>query len=91
MKFTVDLECTPEEARQFLGLPDVVPMQDALMKDIERRMTEGLNAMEPDSLLKLWLPATLQGWGDMQKTMWSQMQAMATGAYTGGNAKKSEK
>ena len=32
MKVTVEVECTPEEARQFLGLPDVVPMQQAAMK-----------------------------------------------------------
>ena len=26
MKITVDVDCTPEEARAFLGLPDVKPM-----------------------------------------------------------------
>ncbi|WP_420846806.1 DUF6489 family protein [Microvirga tunisiensis] len=28
MKITMDVECTPEEARAFLGLPDVKPMQE---------------------------------------------------------------
>ncbi|MFY9972047.1 MAG: DUF6489 family protein, partial [Roseiarcus sp.] len=27
MKITVDVDCTPLEARQFMGLPDVEPMQ----------------------------------------------------------------
>ena len=35
MKITVDIDCTPEEARHFFGLPDVKPMQDALMQQIQ--------------------------------------------------------
>ena len=31
MKITVEIDCTPDEARQFLGLPDMKPMQAALM------------------------------------------------------------
>ena len=26
MKVTVDVDCTPEEARRFLGLPDLTPV-----------------------------------------------------------------
>ena len=29
MKFTVDVDCTPEEARRFLGLPDLTPVHQA--------------------------------------------------------------
>jgi len=28
MKVTVDVDCTPEEARRFLGLPDLTPVHD---------------------------------------------------------------
>ena len=38
MKITVDVDCTPLEARQFMGLPDVEPMQKAAMAEIEKRM-----------------------------------------------------
>ena len=31
MKITVNVDCTPEEARSFLGLPDVQPLQAAVM------------------------------------------------------------
>jgi hypothetical protein len=30
----VEVDCTPEEARRFLGLPDVVPVQQALMEKL---------------------------------------------------------
>ena len=35
MKITVDVDCTPEEARRFLGLPDVAPMQEAMMAQMQ--------------------------------------------------------
>jgi len=73
MKITVDIDCTPEEARHFFGLPDVKPMQDALMQQIQDRMSANLQAMEPEAMLKTWLPASLQGFGQMQKIFWNQM------------------
>ncbi|NFV81633.1 DUF6489 family protein [Magnetospirillum aberrantis] len=72
MKITVDVDCTPEEARAFLGLPDVRPMQDALMRQIQERMTATLSAMEPEIMLKTWLPAGVQGMEQLQKMFWAQ-------------------
>ena len=34
MKIRIDIDCTPEEARAFLGLPDVAPMHKAMMGEI---------------------------------------------------------
>lgn len=74
MKITFDVDCTPEEARSFLGLPDVKPMQDSLMKKIEERMAANLEAMSPEALLKTWLPAGVQGMEQMQKMFWTAFQ-----------------
>ena len=65
MKVTFDIDCTPEEARAFLGLPDVKPMQDELIAEIRERMTASLHAMEPAEMMKLWLPANLKGFDQM--------------------------
>ncbi len=73
MKVTVNIDCTPDEARHFFGLPDVKPMQDALMQQIQDRMSANLQAMEPEAMLKTWLPASLQGFEQMQKMFWTQM------------------
>jgi hypothetical protein len=73
MKVNFDIECTPEEARRFLGLPDLAPMQERMMKELENRMAENLRALDPETLVKTWMPMTMQGWGDMQKVFWSQM------------------
>jgi hypothetical protein len=72
MKITLDVDCTPEEARSFFGLPDVKPMQDALMKQIEDRMTASLHAMDPETMVRTWLPAGVQGMEQMQKMFWAQ-------------------
>ena len=65
MKITVDLDCTPEEARAFLGLPDVKPMQEALMRELQERLSASLTAMQPDEMLRTWLPANLKGYEQM--------------------------
>ncbi|MDZ5646775.1 MULTISPECIES: DUF6489 family protein [Nitrospirillum] len=84
MKITVDVDCTPEEARAFLGLPDVKPMQDALMRQMQDRISANLAAMDPDALLKTWLPVGIQGFEQLQKMMWNQM----TSAMGGGKDTK---
>ena len=73
MKVNFDIECTPEEARAFFGLPDVAPLQERMMKELEDKMLENLKSMDPDKIVQTWLPATIQGWGEMQKMFWSQM------------------
>jgi hypothetical protein len=75
MKVTINIDCTPEEARSFFGLPDVKPMQAAMMKQLEERMTNALSAMEPEALMKTWLPVGLHNMEQLQKLFWSQMSA----------------
>ena len=74
MKIKVDLDCTPEEARSFLGLPDVKPMQDVLLKKVEERMMATLEASSPEALLRTWLPAGVQGIEQLQKMFWASFQ-----------------
>jgi hypothetical protein len=73
MKIHVDIECTPEEARAFLGLPDVRPMQESVMAEVEKRMKANLAAMDPETMLKTWLPVGMQSLEQMQKMFWAQM------------------
>ncbi|MDR3523475.1 MAG: DUF6489 family protein [Acetobacteraceae bacterium] len=63
MKVNIEIDCTPDEARTFMGLPDVKPMQAAVMAKLEQQMLDGISAMAPDSLLKSWfgmMPGTEQ-------------------------------
>jgi len=58
MKITVNVECTPEEARTFLGLPDLKPMQDELVQEMRKRVLAGAAAMDPGEMLRNWMAAT---------------------------------
>lgn len=73
MKVTFNIDCTPEEARAFFGLPDVAPMQERMMQELEDRLQENIRSLDPEVMLKTWLPATIQGWGEMQRMFWEQM------------------
>jgi hypothetical protein len=78
MKITVNMDwkidCTPDEARAFFGLPDVKPMQEALLKDMQQHLSSHLQAvMDPEAMVKTWLPATLKGFEQLQSIFLSQM------------------
>ena len=72
MKITIDIDCTPEEARAFMGLPDVAPLQKEMMQEIGERMKSTMKAMDPELLLKTWLPRPAQSFEQMQKAFWAQ-------------------
>ncbi|MGH1456276.1 MAG: DUF6489 family protein [Alphaproteobacteria bacterium] len=73
MKFNFDIECTPEEARAFVGLPNVAPMQERMLKELEAKMQDNMRNLTPEEMVKTWMPATIQGFGEMQKIFWQQM------------------
>jgi hypothetical protein len=54
MKITVDVDCTPAEARAFMGLPDVTPLNEHLISEMSRRMDANITAMQPEELMKSW-------------------------------------
>jgi Family of unknown function (DUF6489) len=58
MKITVEVDCTPEEVRRFLGLPDVAPVQKAIMENIQQRMATAIDQITPEALLKAWMPVS---------------------------------
>src|SRR3989338_3939957 len=76
MRFEINVDCTPEEAREFFGLPDVLPMQQDLMEMVSRRLSENIQTMEPELLMKTWVPALFQGWTDIQYQFWNQFSQM---------------
>lgn len=56
MKMHVEVECSPEEARAFLGLPDLRPMQQAMLARLEGQMLDALGGASPEALLRAWMP-----------------------------------
>jgi hypothetical protein len=58
MNVAMDVDCTPDEARLVLGLPDMKPMQEALLKEAQQRLSRNIQLfMDPEAMMKTWLPA----------------------------------
>lgn len=54
MKMTIEVDCTPQEARSFLGLPDVSALNDKLVEEMQTRMSANMAALAPEELMKNW-------------------------------------
>ena len=61
MKVNIEIECTPAEARQFFGLPNVEPMQAAVIQQLEKRMLADIDRFSPEALMTSWLPMGPRG------------------------------
>ncbi len=70
MKFSIDVEATPEEMRAFLGLPDVRPLHEDMVKLMQERMRAGVEGYDPVSLMAEMLPKGMQGVEAMQRMFW---------------------
>jgi hypothetical protein len=66
MKVNIEFECTPLEARQFLGLPDVQPMQNAVMDQLQQKMAENIDKFSPEAIMQNWFdPKMAERFQDM--------------------------
>ncbi len=79
MKVTVEIDCTPLEARAFFGLPDVTGLNDHFVQEMKRRFDA--NAAIPDEWVKNWMNFGGQAQEQFMKLM--------TAAATAGMSSKS--
>lgn len=83
MKVSIEIDLTPEEARSFLGLPDVAAANAAVVAAIQSRIGESIGKLDAEGLMKLWFPSGIQGMEQMQKAFWSR--------FASGAGKKGER
>ena len=55
MKMTIEVDCSPEEARRFLGLPDVSALNDHLVAEMQKRVEANMAMIAPEDLVKNWM------------------------------------
>jgi hypothetical protein len=73
MKVTIEIDCTPVEARSFMGLPDVTALNDHLVQEMQNRIDANINMLQPEELLKNWMSFG----GQAQEGFMKLMQAAA--------------
>lgn len=70
MKISIDIDCSPQEARAFFGLPDVEPLQQEMLELIREKMLAGAAGFDPATVMRPFLPEHLQSLEAMQKSFW---------------------
>lgn len=88
MKFEIELEATPQEARQFLGLPDLTPLHEAWVERMKGYSIEGPTVEEWNKLMSSWT----KGVPGMSESMeaWQKLMQTASG-MSPKELKKAEK
>jgi hypothetical protein len=78
MKVTVDVDCTPEEARRFLGLPDLSAVHEAYVEKMKSALTDGPTPEMFGDMMKAWGPMNEAG-----MAMWRSMMEGMSGRRDG--------
>jgi hypothetical protein len=72
MKVQIEIDCTPEEARTFFGLPDLGPLHEAWLARMQTMATEGPSAADFEKMTRAWMPGMADG-----LEQWRQMMLAA--------------
>lgn len=83
MKMTIEIDCSPQEARAFLGLPDVSGLNEKLVEEMQSRMSANMAMLSPDELIKNW---TAFGVGAQEQ--FRSLMSAAVDASLGANRTK---
>ncbi len=73
MKIDVTLDCTPEEARRVMGLPDLTPLHDKYLALLGEAMDGAVRPELVETMMKSWAPM-----GEAGMQMWRRLFDGAT-------------
>jgi hypothetical protein len=83
MKMNIEIDCSPEEARKLLGLPDVTEANEAYVANISKLMQGAPNLDQLQELGKSIAPM-----GQMGLQLFQQLiETGAKAAFSGGSSK----
>lgn len=87
MKLNIQIDMTPDEARKFLGLPDVSKAQERMMGEIEKRMKAAIDINDPEAMMRAWMPLGGQGFEQFQRFLFDSARR-ATGSVKSSDKSK---
>ncbi|MBX9815794.1 MAG: hypothetical protein K2X76_13925 [Sphingomonas sp.] len=73
MKINVEVECTPEEARRAMGLPDLSPVHEKYVATLLEMMDGQIRPEMMEAIMRSWAPM-----GEAGVTFWRQLFDAAT-------------
>lgn len=78
MKINIDIECTPIEARSFLGLPDLGPLHAVYLDRMQQLVADGLKPADVEAMMKAWMPMMAGSMEQWQKLFWNAASGTVT-------------
>jgi len=84
MKIIVTVDCTPKEAREFLGWPDVEPLQREMMEKMSQMATEGMSGTDAMNAMRPFIAPNVQAFEAIQNAF---LQAFQSSMRVGGRDK----
>lgn len=78
MKINVEVECTPEEARRAMGLPDLTPVHDRYIQMMVDAIGSQGNPEAFEAMLRSWSPM-----GEAGMSFWRGLFESASGTKKG--------
>ena len=80
MRFKIDIECTPEEARTFFGMPDIAPFNNMIVDEMKTRAKDQMDTLaDPERFVRQWVEMSGKSMDAFQG-----MMGAAASAATGG-------
>lgn len=68
MKVTIEIDCTPEEARRTMGLPDLSPLHERYLATLGEAMEGHVRPEMLEGMIRSWAPMSEAG-----ISFWRQM------------------
>lgn len=68
MNISVNIDCTPEEARRLMGLPDMAPIHELYLSKLSEAMTQGVTPEALDGMMRAWAPM-----GEVGMSAWQHL------------------
>ncbi|MCK5679526.1 hypothetical protein KAI46_01790 [bacterium] len=82
MKFSIEVDATPKEVRESLGLPDIQAVQERVIERIEEKVMDSVDEYDPAKLMTMFVPEGVRFLDGLQKTIFEGISPLV------GNSKK---
>ena len=83
MKVTMEVDCTPQEARAFFGQPDVEEFNAWMIEQMKARVAQNMEMLRPEEMMKGWM-----AFGGQAQEQFRRFMEAAGGAGQGGKGAK---
>ena len=77
MQVNVTVDCSPQEARAFLGLPDLAPLHAVYIEKMKSLAIEGVQSEDIERMYRAWGAGLSESLEQFQKLFWSAASSTA--------------